>query len=265
MQGKTKHSDPPLDSVFSSLSLSIMAPPPPPVASRLIQSPRLLVSTETVAMSYLKRPFTPRYSSAHPWRSEAGWHQRLVGRGRHVLFGCNGMQRGGGRPKALTLCETKCVFPVSCIRHQPSAVTSAHVSHVRRRVIFHFLRTGNDKICTFHVESAGEDVRDLQTISLSCWCNRHIFQDVAACGPRLCLSRMTPFTSIRQRPARPPLTSGLCLCETGRTRGRDRFERSDGMQSVVCSQGGIFICVCESQQDGTPQKLSSQERENKQE
>lgn len=96
-------------------------------------------------------------------------------------------------------------------------------------------------MCMFHVErerdrvSDREDVRDLQTISLICWCNRHIFQDVAACGPRLCLSRMTPFTSIHQHPARPPLTLSLRLCVWGRERGTDRFERSDGMSSAVGS------------------------------
>lgn len=39
-------------------------------------------------MSYiLKRAiFTLSYLSTHPWRSEAGWHQRLAGRGRRIYL-----------------------------------------------------------------------------------------------------------------------------------------------------------------------------------
>lgn len=81
-----------------------------------------------------------------------------------------------------------------------------------------------------------KDVWELQSISLSCWWNRRIFQDVAACGPRYCLSRMTPFTSIHQRPVRPPLTLGLRLWARRKKKHKeDELERNDGMWSVFPS------------------------------
>ena len=144
------------------------------------------------------------------------------------------------RHKTLTLCERKCASFVSCIRILASlkislkssfcqSTSKLNASRLRRRVIFHFL--GDREWQNMYVPcrerdrvSDGEDVRDLQTISLSCWwCYRHIFQDVAACGPRLCLSRMTPFTSIHHCPARPPLTLGLSVCPCGKKWGRARF------------------------------------------
>lgn len=83
--------DPPLElRVRSDLTASHPSPsclcpswlPPPPPTSP--SSP--LLSTQSAAMSYFKRPFTLSYLSAHPWRSEAGWHQRLAGGGRHIYL-----------------------------------------------------------------------------------------------------------------------------------------------------------------------------------
>ena len=118
-------------------SLSITAPlrhlPTSPVPP--------LLSTQSVPMSYFKRPFTLSYLSAHPWRSEAGWHQRLAGWGRHIYLavtacGKRDCWRLRGSSKKRWPCVKESVFFVSCIRYQPSVQISAREAHfVTRHVV----------------------------------------------------------------------------------------------------------------------------------
>lgn len=105
------------------------------------------------------------------------------------------------QPMKPILSRTVCVHAATCI-------TTVWVCYFSQKITKYACSMWRQR----DSQSSREDVRNLQTISLSCWCNRHIFQDVAACGPRLCLSRMTPFTFIHQRPTRPPLTLDLPVC-----------------------------------------------------
>lgn len=152
-------------------------------------------------------------------------HQRLAVRGRHVLFGCNSTW-GAGLLTAPSKKNTDLVWDKVCVLRVYRTLAFSEDTSLESSG-FTFCAGGMTKKCMFRV---GRQSERMWEISLSCWSNRHIFQDVAACGPRLCLSRMTPFASIYQRPARPPLTLGLRLWVwDGRKRGRDRSERSDGM------------------------------------
>lgn len=72
---------------------------------------------------------------------------------------------------------------------------------------------------------------DVKTISLSLYWDGPIFQDVAACGPWLCLSGMTPFTFIHQCLSRMRLT--LVWGENS----RNWFKIGIGI-----FLGGILIC-----------------------
>lgn len=59
-----------------SVSLSILVPSTSSLYIKFLPFCHLH-SAESAAMSQFKRQFTLSYLSAHPWRSEAGWHQRL--------------------------------------------------------------------------------------------------------------------------------------------------------------------------------------------
>ena len=64
------------------LCSSRLPSPSPPASS----SPPLLSPLKSRQCHILRGHFTLSYLSAHPWRSEAGWHQRLAGRGRHIYL-----------------------------------------------------------------------------------------------------------------------------------------------------------------------------------